>query len=156
MTDMDNILEVRNLVISFRTSSGTVKAVRDVSFDLERGKTLAIVGESGSGKSVTARAAIGILAGNGIVENGEILYDGKDILKLPEEEMYKLRGDKIAMVFQDPLSALNPIIKHAPQEQGKKTQRRYGIPFSSEYAQRVRNGDRSEQERRDQFSLQDV
>lgn len=115
MTDMDNILEVRNLVISFRTSSGTVKAVRDVSFDLERGKTLAIVGESGSGKSVTARAAIGILAGNGIVENGEILYDGKDILKLPEEEMYKLRGDKIAMVFQDPLSALNPIIKTGRQ-----------------------------------------
>ena len=115
MTDMDNILEVRNLVISFRTSSGTVKAVRDVSFDLERGKTLAIVGESGSGKSVTARAAIGILAGNGIVENGEILYDGKDVLKLPEEEMYKLRGDKIAMVFQDPLSALNPIIKTGRQ-----------------------------------------
>ena len=115
MTDMDKILEVRNLVINFRTSSGAVKAVRDVSFDLERGKTLAIVGESGSGKSVTARAAIGILAGNGIVENGEILYDGKDILKLPEEEMYKLRGDKIAMVFQDPLSALNPIIKTGRQ-----------------------------------------
>ena len=76
---MDKILEVKNLKISFRTSNGTLKAVRDISFDLERGKTLAIVGESGSGKSVTSKAILGILAGNSIIEGGEILYDGKRI-----------------------------------------------------------------------------
>ena len=84
---MSSILEVKNLKISFRTSSGTVKAVRDISFNLEKGKTLAIVGESGSGKSVTSKAILGILAGNSIIEGGEILYDGKDLLKISEEEM---------------------------------------------------------------------
>lgn len=112
---MDHILEVKNLKISFRTSGGTVKAVRDISFDLERGKTLAIVGESGSGKSVTSKAILGILAGNSIVEGGEILYDGKDLLRIEEDEMHKLRGDKISMIFQDPLSSLNPIVKIGKQ-----------------------------------------
>ena len=111
----DKILEVRNLKVSFRTASGTVKAVRDISFDLYRGRTLAIVGESGSGKSVTSRAILGILAGNAIVENGEILYDGMDLLKLDEETMHTIRGDKISMIFQDPLSSLNPIVKIGPQ-----------------------------------------
>ena len=77
----DNILEVKKLKISFRTNNGTVKAVRDISFDLKRGETLAIVGESGSGKSVTSKAILGILAGNSIIDGGEILYDGKDLLK---------------------------------------------------------------------------
>ena len=72
---MDNILEVKKLKVSFRTLNGTVKAVREISFDLQRGETLAIVGESGSGKSVTSKAILGILAGNSIVEGGEILYD---------------------------------------------------------------------------------
>ena len=108
-------LEVKNLKISFRTNNGKVQAVRDISFDLERGKTLAIVGESGSGKSVTSRAIMGILAGNSIIEGGEIVYDGKDLLKIPEEEMYKIRGDKIAMIFQDPLSSLNPIMRIGKQ-----------------------------------------
>ena len=108
---MDKILEVNNLKISFRTQGGTVKAVRDISFDIERGQTLAIVGESGSGKSVTSKAILGILAGNSIIEGGEILFDGKDLLKIDEEEMHKIRGDKIAMIFQDPLSSLNPIVK---------------------------------------------
>ncbi len=108
-------LEVKNLRISFRTNNGKVQAVRDISFDMERGRTLAIVGESGSGKSVTSRAIMGILAGNGIVESGEILYDGKDLLKISEDEMYKIRGDKIAMIFQDPLSSLNPIVKIGKQ-----------------------------------------
>ena len=112
---MDKILEVNNLKISFRTSSGTLKAVRDISFDLEKGKTLAIVGESGSGKSVTSKAILGILAGNSIVEGGEILYDGKDLLKISEEEMCKIRGDEISMIFQDPLSSLNPIVKIGKQ-----------------------------------------
>ena len=108
---MEKILEVKNLKISFRTSGGSVKAVRDISFDLEKGKTLAIVGESGSGKSVTSKAILGILAGNAIVEGGEILYDGKDLLKISEEDMCNIRGDAISMIFQDPLSSLNPIVK---------------------------------------------
>ena len=104
-------MDVKNLKISFRTSSGTLKAVRDISFTLERGRTLAIVGESGSGKSVTSKAILGILAGNSIIEGGEIIYDGRDLLKVSEEEMCKIRGDKISMIFQDPLSSLNPIVK---------------------------------------------
>ena len=112
---MDKILEVKNLKISFRTSGGTVKAVRDISFDLERGRTVAIVGESGSGKSVTSKAILGILAGNSIIEGGEILYDGKDLLKISEEDMCRIRGDKISMIFQDPLSSLNPIVKIGKQ-----------------------------------------
>ena len=112
---MDKILEVNNLKVSFRTSGGTVKAVRDISFDLERGKTLAIVGESGSGKSVTSKAILGILAGNSIIESGEIIFDGRDLLKISEEEMCAIRGDEISMIFQDPLSSLNPIVKIGKQ-----------------------------------------
>ena len=81
-------LEVNNLRISFRTNSGKVQAVRDISFKLEQGKTLAIVGESGSGKSVTSKAILGILSGNSIIEGGEIIFDGRDLLKIDEEEMY--------------------------------------------------------------------
>ena len=108
-------LEVRNLTISFRTNNGAVRAVRDISFDLEEGETLAIAGESGSGKSVTTRAVMGILAGNAIIEGGEIIYDGKDLLKIPEEDFHTLRGHKLSMVFQDPLSALNPIMRIGKQ-----------------------------------------
>ena len=107
----DTILRVEDLKISFRTVSGKVQAVRNVSFNLEKGETLAIVGESGSGKSVTTRAAMGILAKNAIVESGQILYDGKDMLKLSEWELHKIRGEKISMIFQDPLSSLNPIVR---------------------------------------------
>lgn len=112
---MEKKLEVKDLVISFRTQAGKVQAVRDVSFDLYKGETLAIVGESGSGKSVTNRAIMGILANNAIVEGGEILYDGKDLLKISEEEFHKIRGDKIAMIFQDPMSSLNPIMRVGKQ-----------------------------------------
>ena len=99
---MDKILEVRHLKIAFRTQTGTLKAVRDISFDLEKGRTLAIVGESGSGKSVTSRAVMGILAGNAIVEGGEIFFDGRDLLRIPEEEMQLIRGDKISMISRTP------------------------------------------------------
>jgi len=108
---MEKKLEVKNLVVSFRTQAGKVQAVRDISFNLYKGETLAIVGESGSGKSVTSKAVIGISAANAIIESGEILYDGQDLVRIPEEEMHKLRGDKIAMIFQDPLSALDPIMR---------------------------------------------
>ena len=108
-------LSVNDLKISFRTDAGKVQAVRNISFDLYKGETLAIVGESGSGKSVTSKAIMGISAGNAIFEGGEILYDGQDLMRIPEEEMHKLRGDKIAMIFQDPLSALNPIMRIGKQ-----------------------------------------
>ena len=108
-------LSVNNLKVSFRTDAGKVQAVRDISFNLYKGETLAIVGESGSGKSVTSKAIMGISAVNSIYEGGEILYDGRDLLRIPEEEMHKLRGDKIAMIFQDPLSALNPIMRIGKQ-----------------------------------------
>lgn len=112
---MSKELEVRNLQISFKTNNGTVKAVRDISFDLEKGETLCIVGESGSGKSVTAKAIIGILAGNSIVEGGEIIYNGQDLLKYSEKDFDKIRGNKITMIFQDPMSALDPIMKIGKQ-----------------------------------------
>lgn len=112
---MEKKLEVKDLIISFRTQGGKVQAVRDINFDLYKGETLAIVGESGSGKSVTSRAIMGILAGNAIVEGGEIIYDGKDLLQISEEDFQELRGDKIGMIFQDPLSSLNPIVKIGTQ-----------------------------------------
>ncbi len=112
---MEKKLQVRNLRISFRTVSGKLQAVRDITFDLHKGETLAIVGESGSGKSVTSKAILGILAGNSIVEGGEILYDGQDLLKISEDDFYRLRGDKISMIFQDPLSSLNPIMRIGKQ-----------------------------------------
>ncbi len=112
---MEKKLQVKDLRISFRTTNGKVQAVRDISFDLAKGETLAIVGESGSGKSVTSKAILGIQAGNAITESGEILYDGQDLLKISEEEFHKLRGDKIAMIFQDPMSSLNPIVRIGKQ-----------------------------------------
>ena len=113
--NVEKKLQVRNLRVSFRTNGGKVQAVRNISFDLHKGETLAIVGESGSGKSVTSKAILGILAGNSIVEGGEILYDGQDLLKITEEDFYRLRGDRIAMIFQDPLSSLNPIMRIGKQ-----------------------------------------
>lgn len=108
-------LAVNNLKISFRTDGGNVQAVRDISFELYKGETLAIVGESGSGKSVTNRAIMGILAGNAIKEGGEIIYDGQDLMKIGEDAFHKIRGDKIAMIFQDPMSSLNPIMRVGKQ-----------------------------------------
>ena len=115
MKELEKKLQVRDLRISFRTVSGKLQAVRDISFDLYKGETLAIVGESGSGKSVTSKAILGILANNSIIEGGEILYDGQDLLKIGEDDFYRLRGDKVAMIFQDPLSSLNPIMRIGKQ-----------------------------------------
>ena len=112
---LEKKLQVKDLTISFRTVNGKLQAVRDISFDLYKGETLAIVGESGSGKSATSKTILGISAANTIVEGGEILYDGKDLLKITEEDFHAIRGDKIAMVFQDPLSSLNPIMRVGKQ-----------------------------------------
>ena len=111
----EKVLSVNNLVINFKTDNGILHAVRNVSFDLERGETLCIVGESGSGKSVTSKAIMGILARNAIIENGSIMYRGENLLEVSEEEFYKIRGHKIGMIFQDPLSSLNPIVKIGKQ-----------------------------------------
>lgn len=130
-------LEVKNLTVSFRTANGKLQAVRGIDFDLYKGETLAIVGESGSGKSVTSKAILGILAGNSIVEGGEIVYDGKDLLKLSEAEFHRIRGDKIAMIFQDPMSSLDPIVKIGRQLteamvlKGKARQRESRMLFNS-------------------------
>jgi oligopeptide transport system ATP-binding protein len=112
---MEKILEVKDLSISFKTQHGILKAVREINFDLFKGETLAIVGESGSGKSVTSRAIMGLLAGNAIHENGSILYDKKDIMLIPEDALHELRGTKISMIFQDPMSSLNPIVRVGKQ-----------------------------------------
>lgn len=129
----DPILEVNNLRVSFRTYNGKVQAVRGIDFKLFEGETLAIVGESGSGKSVTTKAILGILPKNSIIEEGEILYKGDDLTKYKEKDFYKIRGKEISLIFQDPLSALNPIMKigkqitealvlreHMTKEQAKK------------------------------------
>ena len=108
---MNKVLEVKNLRVSFRTNGGTV----DISFDLYEGETLAIVGESGSGKSVTAKSILGINAANTIHEGGEIIYKGEDLLKYSEEDFNKIRGNEISMIFQDPLSSLDPIMKIGKQ-----------------------------------------
>ena len=108
----DNILEVRDLQISFSTYAGEVQAVRGVTFDLRRGETLAIVGESGSGKSVTAKSIMRLNPeANTIVRGGEILFGQEDLLKLSEKQMQDIRGPKIAMVFQDPMTSLDPTMK---------------------------------------------
>ena len=109
------VLSIRNLAVSFFTDNGMVRAVRGVSFDLYKGETLCIVGESGSGKSVTSKAIMGILAGNAHIDSGSIMYEGEDLTKVSEEEFHRIRGHKIGMVFQDPLSSLNPIMKIGKQ-----------------------------------------
>ncbi|WP_352420543.1 ABC transporter ATP-binding protein [Proteiniborus sp.] len=104
----EKILEVKDLHVSFKTHNGEIKAIRGASFDLYKGETLAIVGESGSGKSVTTKVLMGILAKNGIIESGEVLYKDKDLTKLQKNEMVSIRGKEIAMIFQDPMTSLNP------------------------------------------------
>ena len=112
---MNEVLSVRNLSVSFRTAAGLVRAVRGVSFDLRAGETLAIVGESGSGKSVTCKAVMGILPVNAVVDSGEILLGDTDLLRISEKEFCRIRGRKVAMIFQDPFSSLNPIMRVGKQ-----------------------------------------
>ena len=107
----NNILEVKGLKTYFFTDNGTIKAVDDLSFALKEGSTLGIVGESGSGKSVTSLSIMGLFRGTtGRIVEGEILFDGKDLTKLSEEERRKIRGKDISMIFQDPMTSLNPVL----------------------------------------------
>ena len=105
---MEKLLEVKNLCVNFGTYGGEVKAVRGVTFDLHKGETLAIVGESDSGKSVACKTIMRILSSNGYIKDGQILFDGKDLTKISEKDMEKVRGKDIAMIFQDPMTSLNP------------------------------------------------
>ena len=111
----DSELKVENLSVQFSTGSGTVYAVRDVSFSVKKGETLAIVGESGSGKSVSAKAILGIEAPNAKITGGKIIYDGENLLEYTEKDFNRIRGNKITMIFQDPMSSLDPIVKIGPQ-----------------------------------------
>ncbi|EAQ64836.1 oligopeptide transporter ATP-binding component [Marinomonas sp. MED121] len=109
-----NLLDVQDLRVNFKTPDGSVTAVNNLNFSLAEGETLGIVGESGSGKSQTAFALMGLLAGNGLVE-GNALFEGQNILGLPESAMNHIRSEKIAMIFQDPMTSLNPYMKVGKQ-----------------------------------------
>ena len=110
------LLEVKDLSVSFNTYAGEVQALRGISFSVDRGETLAIVGESGSGKSVTVQTIMRLIPmPPGEIKNGEILFDGEDLVKAPLERMRELRGRKIGMIFQDPMTSLNPTIKVGKQ-----------------------------------------
>ena len=112
----DNVLEIKNLHTYFYTDGGVIKAVDGVDVELRRGATLGIVGESGSGKSVTSLSVMGLLTGTkGKIADGEILLDGDDIVKLTKEQQRKLRGSKISMIFQEPMTSLNPVMKIGDQ-----------------------------------------
>src|SRR5690606_10884612 len=113
---MSPVLEVKNLHVHFETYGGTVQAVRGVNFELKEGETLAIVGESGSGKSVTSKSLMGLIPRpNGKIVEGEILFENKDLAKLKDKEMQKIRGKDISMIFQDPMTSLNPTMKIGKQ-----------------------------------------
>lgn len=106
------VLSVRNLVVEFRTSEGPMRAVDDISFDLYPGETLGVVGESGSGKTVSVLSVLGLLPRPaGRIASGEIWFEGRDLVRLPPSEMRKIRGGKIGMVFQDPMTSLNPVLR---------------------------------------------
>ena len=107
---MEKILEIKDLVINFKTDEGIVNAVKKISFTIPKGKTVGLVGESGSGKSVTSLATMRLIPNPpGTIDGGEILFQGRDLLKLKEKDMQKIRGKKISMIFQEPMTSLNPV-----------------------------------------------
>ncbi|CAM5592258.1 peptide ABC transporter ATP-binding protein [Bacillus safensis FO-36b] [Bacillus safensis subsp. safensis] len=114
--ERERILEVKDLAISFKTYGGEVQAIRGVNFHLNKGETLAIVGESGSGKSVTSQAIMRLIPmPPGYFKRGQILFDGQDIVKKTEKQMQTIRGKDISMIFQDPMTSLNPTMKVGKQ-----------------------------------------
>src|SRR3954452_581317 len=111
MSDAQLLLDVRNLTVEFPTREGTVHAVSDLSYTLRRGETLGIVGESGSGKSVTNLAIMGLLNPKRTLISGELVFEGRDLLKLSNQELRSVRGKDIAMIFQDPFACLHPMYR---------------------------------------------
>lgn len=111
----DKILSIDNLNISFMTSNGEVQAVRGVSFDVHKGEIVGLVGESGSGKSVTCMSILRLLADTAVIREGTIRFEDEELTRVSKAEMRSIRGDKISMVFQDPMSSLNPLIKVGKQ-----------------------------------------
>lgn len=103
------LLELKDLHTFFKTRKGIVKAVNGVSYTVEEGRTLGVVGESGSGKSVSAMSILQLLDGNGYIDSGEIMFEGKDLTKISMNEMYSIRGNKISVIFQEPMTSLNPV-----------------------------------------------
>ena len=113
---MDSILQVRNLTVSFQGREQEIEAVRGVSFEVKRGETLGIVGESGSGKSVTARSIMRLLPSPpSFMKDGEVIFLGQDLAQFSEKEMEAIRGKDMGMIFQDPMTSLNPTIKIGKQ-----------------------------------------
>ncbi len=113
---MENLLEVKNLAVSFKTFFGEVEAVRNISFSVKNSETVAIVGESGCGKSVTANSIMQLLPSPpAFFKNGEIMFNGEDLLKKNKKEMQDIRGNKISMIFQDPMTSLNPTVRVGKQ-----------------------------------------
>ena len=107
---MSELLDVRGLVVKFHTSDGTVNAVNGVSFQIEKGETLGLVGETGAGKTTTALSILNLVQSPpGRMEGGEILFNGENILTMSDDELHRIRGRAISMIFQDPMTALNPI-----------------------------------------------
>ena len=109
---MDNkkvLLSVKDLHVKFRVRGRVLTAIRGISLDFYEGESIAIVGESGSGKSVSAMSILQLLDGNGYIAEGEILFEGRDLTKLTREEMYTIRGNKISVIFQEPMTSLNPV-----------------------------------------------
>src|SRR6187397_1864511 len=141
------LLSVKNLSTEFRTERGVVRAVDGVSFDLAAGETLAIVGESGSGKSVTALSILRLIPDPpGRIEEGEILFEGQDLLKLDEAAMRDIRGNRIAMIFQEPMSSLNPSLTVGlqiaePINLHRKTPWAAAMDMAVELLERVRMSD---------------
>jgi oligopeptide/dipeptide ABC transporter ATP-binding protein len=142
----NELLSVNNLVTAFRTAGGTVPAVRGISFTVKKGETLCIVGESGCGKSITSLSILGLLPSNGFIQSGTIEFEEKDITQLSNSQLQKIRGNKISMIFQEPMTALNPVLtigfqlrepimihqklsKQKAHEKGLELLRQVGIPY---------------------------
>jgi len=130
------LLEVKNLKVDFDTQDGTVHAVRDLSYSLEKGGTLAIVGESGSGKTQGAFALLGLLPRNGTA-SGSVMFDGKEILNLPTREMNQYRAERIGIIFQDPMTSLNPYLRISRQ-MTEVLEHHRGMSHSAALAESVR------------------